>query len=230
MRVKKPALHPMVRPALGEIQAAGVEVTPEIVVWLQDAALNIRKTPNRPSADIVDFPTQCGGVWLYPLSFGAVEWVTQLPKRLQNDTRVLAFACANSRNVETLSKIRGTLAVTLAVSKWVIGLTCSLEALAVTVDRLIGCEGSADVPDHTERRKNDDDWEWGAVIKSLCVKYPGTSPDSWIWGVSRDKAITMISAIQQELPDDIKFTDYEITATNEFRSIVEAIKAGTYVG
>jgi hypothetical protein len=86
------------------------------------------------------------------------------------------------------------------------------------------------VPDHTERRKNDDDWEWGAVIKSLCVKYPGTSPDYWLWQVSRDKAITMISAIQQELPDDIKFTDYEITATNEFRSIVESIKAGTYVG
>jgi hypothetical protein len=40
----------------------------------------------------------------------------------------------------------------------------------------------------------------------------------------------MVSAMQQELPDDIKFTDYEITATNEFRSIVESIKAGTYVG
>jgi hypothetical protein len=149
---------------------------------------------------------------------------------LQNDTRVLAFACAHSRDAETLSKIQGTLSATFAVSKWVIRLTCSLNALAVTVDRLIGCEGSADVPDHTKRRKEDDDWEWGAVIKSLCLKYPGTSPDYWTWGVSRDKAITMVSAMQQELPDDIKFTDYEITATNEFRSIVESIKAGTYVG
>jgi hypothetical protein len=220
----------MVRPALVEIQAAGVDIKPEIVVWLQDAALAIRKTPHRPCADIIDFPVSCGGVLLYPLSFGAVAWLTAIPKRLQNDTRVLAFACAHSRNYETLGKLQGTLAVTLAVTKWVMRLTCSMDALAVTVDRLIGCNESVDIPDHTGRRKTDDDWEWGAVIKSLCLKYPGTSPDYWLWGVSRDKAAYMISTMQNELPDNLKFTEYEIESNATFRSIVESIKAGTYVG
>jgi hypothetical protein len=230
VRVNKPSLHPMVRPALAEIQSAGVEITPDIVVWIQDAALKIRKTPHRPSGDIVDFPVLCGGVWLYPLSFGAVAWVMELPRRMQNDTRVLAYACAHSKDYDHLSKLTGTLAVSLAVAKWVMRLTCSMDALAVTVDRLIGCNDSVDIPDHTGRRKDDDDWEWGAVIKSLCVKYPGTSPELWIWGCSRDKAITMISTMQSELPEELKFTEYEIAATNEFRSIVESIKAGTYGG
>jgi hypothetical protein len=32
--------------------------------------------------------------------------------------------------------------------------------------------------------------------------------------------------MQHELPDDLQFTDHEINATNEFRSIVESLKAG----
>lgn len=230
MRVKKPDLHPMTRPALAEIQAAGVEITPEIVVWVDSAAKAIRKTAQRSSDEIIDFPVKCGGVWLYPLSFGAVGWLVKLPVRMQNDSRVIAFACAHSRDIETLSKLTGTVAVTLAIAKWTLSLSCSATALSKVVDLLIGCGSYVDIPDHTgKRRDSDDDWEWSTVIKALCMKYPGSSPDYWMWGVSREKATHMIWEIQEELPKDIAFTEYEINANNEFRSIVESLKAGKNV-
>jgi hypothetical protein len=231
VRVKKPALHPMVQPALAEIQSAGVVITPEMVVWLQAAALEIRKCPTRPSADIMDFPTPCGGVLLYPLSFGAIAWLTALPRRLRNDVRVIAYACAHSKDGVLLGKATNSIAVMACVSLWALKLKCSLPALSIVVDRLIGCSNYAEVPDHTGKRNEDnDDWEWGTVIKSLCLKYPGTSPEYWCWQVSRDKAIFMISTMQSELPPDLQYTDYEITATNEFRSIVEMLKRGNENG
>jgi len=230
MRLEKPALHPMVNPALSEIQSAGVKITPEIVIWLQDAALRIRKAAHRPDADLIDFPVPCGGVLLYPLSFGAVEWLKALPIRLQNDTRVLAFACVYSRDYSMLSRITGTVAVTLYVAKWILSLRCSMNALSIVVDKLIGCVDVVEVPDHTGMRKQSEDWQWGAIVKSLCAKYPATTPEYWTWEISREKAYMMINDLQDELPCDLKITDYEVNSTNEFRSIVEALKAGTYGG
>lgn len=230
MRVTRTPLHPMVAPALTEIQSAGVTVTPEIVVWLQESALAIRKTKYRPPSDLIDFPVPCGGAWLYPLSFGVVAWLQQLPVSMQNDVRVIAFACCNARNPEALEKLHGSLSVWLAVSKWVMRLKCSMTALSECVDSLLALGGITDVPDHTGKRKDDSDWEWGAVIKALCVKYPGTAPEYWMWQVSQEKLAFMLSELQSELPEDSKYTDNEINATNEFRSIVEAIKAGTING
>jgi hypothetical protein len=220
----------MVIPALAEIQSAGVTVTPEIVAWIQEAALAIRKTKHRPSSDLIDFPAPCGGAWLYPLSFGAVAWIQELPMPMQNDVRVLAFACCHSRDPEYLAKLRGSLAVWLAVAKWVMTLKCSMAALSECVDRLLGAGSLVEIPDHTGRRKEDSDWEWGGVIKAMCTKYPSTTPEYWMWGVSQEKLAFMLTELQSELPSDVKFTDNEVNATNEFRSIVESIKAGTYGG
>ena len=232
MRVNKPELHPMVRGALMEIQSAGVEITPEIVVWVQDAACAMRKMPHRPDSEIIDFPVQCGGAWLYPLSFAAVHWVSQLPEKMQNDSRVLAFACAHSKDRETLEKLQGSLITMLAVVRWVMTLTCSMTALKHCVDRLIGFSESVDVPAVITRTKKDqdDDWQFGPIIKSLCAKYPGTSPEYWMWEVSREKACNLIAIMQDELPENLTFTEYEVQSQDKFRSIIEAIKAGTVNG
>jgi hypothetical protein len=104
-----------------------------------------------------------------------------------------------------------------------------MRALENVVDRLLGCCDFADVPDHTGKRKSSEDWEWGTLVKALCMKYPGTLPEYWCWQVSREKAIQMVSELQSELSPDIQFTDYEVTATNEFRSIVESLKRGENV-
>lgn len=76
MQVTKPKLHPMARAGLMEIQAAGVDITPDIVLWVQDAAEKIRKTPLRPVADLVDWPAMAGVLCStrYPLGPWRGSW------------------------------------------------------------------------------------------------------------------------------------------------------------
>lgn len=225
MLVNKPTLHPMARAALVEIQSAGVEVTPEIVLWVQDAATRIRKTPLRSVAELVDWPVACGGVLLYPLSFGAADWLSNLPERVRLDVRTIAFACAHVKQPQTFDTLRHILPAATAVMRWAMRLQCSREALAAAVDEAIGLECVADVPSTVQRKRDAESVEWGTVVRALCTKYPGTTPDYWTWSVSREKCYAMIAQLNAELPDDAKVTDYEVEANVAFRSIIEHIKA-----
>jgi hypothetical protein len=225
MHVNKPTLHPMARAGLIEIQAAGVEITPDIVLWVQDAAEKIRKTPLRPSADLVDWPVSAGGALLYPLSFGAVAWLTGLPKRMQDDIRVIGYACAHSHDLKLFETLRHPLPASIAVMRWALTLKCSRDALSSAVDEALGNEEYVEVKDAIPRKRDPESVHWGAVIRALCTKYPGTTPSYWTWDVSRDYCYAMVQQISEELPDSVKPTDYEIESNAAFRSIVEHIKA-----
>jgi len=226
MQVPKPKLHPMARAGLMEIQAAGVEITPDIVLWVQDAAEKIRKTPLRPVADLVDWPAMAGGALLYPLSFGAVAWLMGLPERMRNDIRSIGFACAHSKSLHTLETLRGTLAAWVSIQKWAMRLACSRDALTAAVDMLLGNEEYVEIRDAVPRKREPESTHWGAVIRALCTKYPGTSPEYWTWQVSREYCYSMIQAVNEELPADCQVTDYEVESNAAFRSVVEHIKRG----
>lgn len=227
MLVHRPSLHPMARAALMEIQAAGVEVTPEVVLWVQDAASRIAKTPPRPVADLVDWPIPAGGVLLYPLTFGAAAWLMRLPERMRYDVRVIAYACAHGRTPAVLVGEQSLLKITAAVARWALRLTCSMDALGAAVDVVLGCETHVDVPDAVPRKREPESVEWGAVVRALCSKYPGTTPSYWTWDVSREQCYAMIQQINAELPDDARITDYEVESNAAFRSVVEHIKRGS---
>ena len=222
----------MARAALLEIQASGVEVTPDIVLWVHDAATRIASNPPRPVADLIDWPVACGGALLYPLTFGAVSWLLSLPDRLQNDMRAVAFACAHAKMPEAFEKSRGTVAAVWAVAKWTSQLRCSFSALSAAVNQVLGVYDIVEVKDANERTPKPDagSTDWGGMIRALCVRYPGTSPDYWTWGVSREKACAMLQSANDDLPEENQITDYEIEANFAFRSIVESIKAGNYGG
>jgi hypothetical protein len=216
----------MARAGLMEIQAAGVEVTPDIVLWVQDAAERIRKTPPRPVSELVDWPAIAGGATLYPLSFGAVAWLNRLPPRMRKSAPVIAYACAHSYDLETLERLT-TMTATLAVARWSAKLTCSRDALAAAVDMLIGNEEYVEVKDAIPRKRDPESWEWGGVVRALCTKYPGTTGAYWTWQVSREHCYAMLQQLNEELPDQYKQTDYEIDSNVAFRSIIEHIKNGS---
>lgn len=223
MFVQRPKVHPMATAALVRIQAAGVEISPEIVLWVQQAAEKIAKTPPRPVADLVDWPAPCGGALLYPLSFGAVSWVTGLPDRMQTDPRVVGFACAHARQPEVFAPIRGPIAATVAVAKWLLRLRCSRAALEAAVDVVLGGEEYVEVKPVTPRKRDERSVEWGAVVRALCTKFPGTSPEYWMWDVSREKCYAMLREINEELPEGQQTTAYEEEANVAFFSVVQHI-------
>lgn len=225
MLVNRPAFNPLARAALVEIQSAGVDVTPEIVLWVHEAAQAIRKHPPRPVADLVDWPEMVGGVALYPLSFGAVAWLQGLPPRIRNSVPAIAFACAHSRDVERLAGLRGLLAAVAAITSWCLRLRCSHSALSAAVDRVINTDEVVEVKDAIKRIRNQESFHWGGMIRALCCKYAGTTPDYWTWRVSREYAEAMLHEASRELPEDKKVTDYEVEMNAQFRSIVDHIKA-----
>jgi hypothetical protein len=222
--VQRPTLNPLARAALVEIQAAGVEITPDIVLWAHAAAERIRKVPPRAVADLVDWPCMAGGAALYPLTFGAVAWLGRLPDRMRNDVRCIAYAMAHGKDPAALERLN-TLAASLAVTRWVATLTCSRDALAAAVDLLLGNEDYVEVKDAIKRKRDPESVEWGAVVRALCTKYPGTTGAYWTWQVSREHCYAMLQQINDELPDGQQVTDYEVEMNAQFRSIVEHVKA-----
>ena len=151
MIVKWKKVNPLAQAALVEIQAAGVEITPDIVLSVQDAAEAIRKTPLRPVADLVDWPVMAGGAALYPLTFGAVSWLMRLPERMRNDVRVIAFACAHTKQPDALTALSGTISSISAILKWSMRLTCSYDALSAAVDEVLGLESYAEITETIKR-------------------------------------------------------------------------------
>lgn len=222
--VQRPTLNPLARAALVEIQASGIEVTPEIVLWVHTAAERIKKVAPRPVADLVDWPAACGGALLYPLTFGAVAWLMRLPARMRNDVRCIGYAMAHAKSPGVFERAH-PIAASVAVLKWVGGLTCSPDALAATVDMLLGNEEYVEVKDALVRKRDPESVEWGAVVRALCTKYPGTTGTYWTWQVSRDHCYAMLQQVEAELPDDNKPTDYEVEMQAAYQNIVAHIKA-----
>jgi hypothetical protein len=227
--VHRPTLNPLARAALIEIQAAGVEITPDVVLWVHTAAEKIRKTPLRSVADLVDWPVMVGDVPLYPLTFGAVAWLMRLPERMRNDVRTIGYACAYGRDIDALERLDARKAGSV-VAKWANTLPRSREALAAAVDMLVGNEEYVEVKDAIARKRDPESVEWGAVVRALCTKYPGTTGAYWTWQVSRKYCYEMLRTTAAELPDDSQPTEYEIEANAAFRNIVEHLKAGAANG
>lgn len=228
MIVNKSELNPLARRALVEIQSAGREITPEIVLWVQDAAERIRKTPLRPISELVDWPIECGGVLLYPLSFGAASWIRRQPLRVQSSIHAIGFACAHSFEPDTFTALATPIKSIAAITRWAMGLKCSTAALTVAIDSIMGSESCVEVKDEIKRKRDEESYHWGAFIRALCTKYPGTSPEYWTWQVSREKSYAMIQQVNEELPDEKQVTEYEMDQNATFRLIVEAIKRGDY--
>lgn len=228
MQVHKPELNPMARDALVIIQASGVEITPEIVLWVQDAAKRVANGPLRSSADLLDWPIMAGGALLYPLTFGAMAWLQELPPQLRYDVRVIAFACAHAKQPQVFQMLRGNVCKMAAkVIWWACRLTCSKIALQAAVNQVLGSNRIVDIEDPQPPDDPDPDehpWQWGTTVTALCAKYPGTAPAFWVWEVSREQASALLHGINAKLQESDQVTSYEIEATREFWAIVEHIK------
>jgi len=224
MQVHRPQLNPLAESALREIQAQGIAVTPDIVLWVQDAAERIRARPTRTPEEMVDWPILCGGATLYPISFAAVEWIRRLPVILHNDTKAIGYACHHAHDKAILEATSNPKAAIKAINEWVAGLTCSPEALEATVARLFDGPEFIEVPVAGQKKpETKTTCDYGVVIRALCSRYTGTTPDHWLWGAGRDQAYKMLEQSNTELPDDQQVSAYEMEANIAFRAVISHI-------
>jgi hypothetical protein len=149
---------------------------------------------------------------------------------MRYDVRVIAFAAANSKRPERLIALRWPVVAFAAVLAWILTVRCSHAALTVAVDHILGMESTFEVDDVQKRPEPDNSWEWGAMIRALCARYPGTSPEYWMWDVSREKAAAMLRQDVYEKDAPGVVSDHEKEMTVQFRSIIEHLKAGKPYG
>ncbi len=220
MLVKRPTVNPLALDACRRIQAAGVAVTLEIGLWVQQAAEAMRDTARRASHTLVDWPVTVGNARLYRLSYAALEWHERLPDDLRDDDLVLAWACAHSMDPEALQSVTTPREVRKAVKVWAGRLTCSPGALALALDDLGYGSGYVEIKDAIPKKAIDPKrlHTRGAVITALCRRYPGTTPDLWTWKMSFDRALSYLVN-----EDDDEVTDADRRAHVEFLSIVNHI-------
>lgn len=225
--VSKPAMSPMVKAALKEIEAKGGIWEPEDVLWLQDAArrcVNPHCTRDIPA--LIDCPVYIGGVWLHPLRRGCVEWLKSIyGDKWAENVFAIAFAMAYADQPEYLKTLAG-LEAKLTVWAWSKKLNCSESAIDDAVSYMLNPYSDIQVT-FASRLQNQnhidsDPFDWGDVLCGLCHFYQGTTPDYWLWNCSQefttmmyDKAAKSMPQLSKDKVDPAKFE-----ALSEFRAIV----------
>jgi len=223
MLVQRPVLHPAVTAAIKTLASKGLYPAPDHVVWLQDAALNIKRTTRTSLAQMIDSPIECGGVDFYPLTLLAIDWLINLPQELQSDVLVQAYASAHGRTMEPLRSLRVPWRVRLAVWGWARGITASRIAVVETLAAVSDDDEMVDVAEKAERinkkptRSRSADF--GAVAFQLSKKYTGTTSEYWLCECSSSYALQKL-----ESSDSAAVEGSDITALVAFRSIVSAIE------
>lgn len=218
----------MAAAAIKSLEDKGLTPTPAHILWLQDAALRMRRKNTRRIAELIDWPIPCGGVSLYPFSIGAMEWMKIVDEDLQNQTFVQAFASAHAKDRDTLSKLVERKAIIHAVREWRKNITASESAVSAVLNTLIGFDSEmvdveAVIPRIAELNDRSYQVEFGPFILALCAKYPGTSPDYWAFQVSFDFACSaMERPVDAENAEGV--TGRDITMGVAFRSIVAHIE------
>lgn len=227
--IVKPALHQMARKAIEKMAAQGLHPTPEHVIWLQNAAADIKNLAEKRIASLIDWPVYCGGVKLYPLTFGAMQWLNSIDQELSANTNVQAFACANSRELDVLNTLHGHREIMRAVRDWRRNVLASPDALSAALNVVIGMEDTVEI-ECSVARKNDSESkrvhlpQFGGFILALCRRYPGTTPEWWCWGVSFDYALAALDQAQEDTGEEGAVTSREIRATANFLSLVNHIE------
>ncbi|MCK9517592.1 MAG: hypothetical protein M0R74_00985 [Dehalococcoidia bacterium] len=178
--VKKPRLEPAAQAAIAVIERdTGKKVTPEHVVWLQAAALEmVYNTRSAPA--LCDLPHSCGGVLFWPMTYFAAEWYQEIVQQKYGmDYRCIGFALAHAHQPEALRILTDARAAREAVNNWLLTLHCGPAQLRETVEKLIGRDELVAVENVAPRSDTGRASDWGDTIALLCEHYPGTDPIFW---------------------------------------------------
>lgn len=224
MLVNKPSLHPMAAAALRDFESRGLKPTYEHLLWLQDAAKRVRKASERRIASLVDWPVPCGGALLYPMSMAAYEWWKNLDQDQKENIFIQAFTCAHSHRPEVLKALADPREILKAAQTWYAGLTCSAQALSAALNVLSDDNDIFDIPDLPHQKKKSDGSlaDYGAIVVSLCKKFPGTTRTHWAWECSMDEAFEAMSSEPKH--DETATTAHEIAMNVAFRTIKSQIE------
>lgn len=224
--LERPIMLPMAKAAIEEIKQRGGDCTPEDVLWLQYAAKRcVNPSGEKSLPSLIDCPVFVGGVSLYPLTRGALEWLQNCFGDNWNELDRVAFALSKANKPEELTVLNG-LAARIAVVMWRRKLKCSQRALRDAVNFILNSESTEEISIETPlqskpKSSESNPFHWGDVLCLLCHYYAGTTPKYWLWECSIEFTEIMLNRIQKLVPSMVEKVDQtKFEAFAEFRSIV----------
>ena len=229
MHVSKPTLHLMARDAIAEIEATGVTVLPEEVLWLHELAQ--RESQNSDLTELsywLDMPRRCGPLTFYPLCITAENWVQDYATLwFDGDKRMevlaLAYVLCHGRDPKAYESIVTEKAARSAIRNWAWSLPLTYLQIATAVNEFFSKDEQVEVTKETESERLDIRRHWGWVIPYL-MRYYGGSREDWVYRKSAREFREMVNKLPEVMGNDAK--DGKFDRHIQFRAVVEWIIGG----
>lgn len=208
MQFKRPRVSPLFLSAVDEIKQAGVALSPDEYIWLNDAANNAINGHDDGCPAFMQMPVRVGNCVLYPKTIGsslwwenyASKWYGQEPT---TEMLCIAFMLAHAKQQDVFESLTSRLKTNVALIKWQVSLStsCTMEQLAWGVDKVLGQYNYQNVDSPNEVKIDfPKSIDWGDIIARLCAIY-NQKPEFFIWNVSEKLALDMLAKAPSEMSD-----------------------------
>jgi hypothetical protein len=187
------------REEIAALQASGLQLTPEEIVWINELAMDVECTPGRVHLAAAGEPVRMGNRVMWPFTVASAGWWTKVTRlgwfTTQDGARnALAFCLCNGRTPEVFEDILTEDDARRAVNAWI------LKAGATPAEReaaIIRCVPEIGAP-HAVKRKNEktDDEGTDKLIAEL-VAGTGLPADYW-QGQLQSHAVRCLMAVYRQ--------------------------------
>ena len=213
MLIEKPILHKLAEQTVKDLRRDGIEPTPEEILWLHSAAVEMARPTPCDSSTFLDFPIICGNVTLLPLSIGAKEWLRLHADWFDGDDILFqlaeAFCMAQGRNPESFDGLTNRVKAVAKVLVWARKIDCSAEELSRAMNYCLNRKKYVDIKNPKEEKEEAEGiahvksaTDWGQIHALLSHFYPGHSLSYWLWELSDDAVAELIEKTNSFLPPE----------------------------
>jgi len=212
-------LNDLARAEIHQLKQEGIELTPEEIVEINALAWRVQ-TPETRRTLSRGRPVPVGGVWLWPLTIRAVDWMEQNDFSLASASPAMGYAMAYGRSDSGELDVYGETAKQ-AVKNWFKGLNATLAEFTEAVKQVDNQDSQPDTPPDINGKAMTLG-DLSAFLVATC----GADADFWERRVSLSYALSVITMMVMQNHADKKpcAQDPRIIAERALGYAVEKIR------
>lgn len=194
-------LTPLAEAEIQDLRNAGVEVTDNEVIWINDLC---RKVINPPGGSTLPAgtPARAGSSWLWPLTIQAAAWYDRAVQWFDGageeiETAVLAYALSHGRTPAAFDLLQDYQSARGPVLEWFRRLDCTHQELTQAVAAVLHTEVE-DLRHLVEDKEEEEpakDGDAGADIVAFLVQHVHGDPEVWQSRTSLQYAMHVASCV-----------------------------------
>jgi len=170
-----------------ELQAKGLTLTHDDIVWINDLAREV-ENPSGGSTLPAGRPARAGNVWLHPFTIAGIAWYEMVLPWFDGEDEyeilVLAYALAKGREADTLSFTSEYDDIKRALKKWKREIRATQKELTKAVAAVLPQTEHIPLAEDADKPA-EDSAGWGEIVATMVATCGGT-PEMWECRVSKD--------------------------------------------